>query len=542
MPASQAAPAASPAAKSCDTCPSRLLNSQQANFTGRSIGGPVCGLKLIPLSRAGGPTDKTYKHFAAGCADHGREVQPNPEAIRQPLLMTVGFPAPVRPPAGENGDPSVNSCARCINFVPTMAVRRATGWATGYCKAKGSLLLDDRLDTYAATCTEKDRATVSERVKDTDIVTLPLFPEYSPTFGEKQKPDPFKIHAANLITSTQSYSSDVPITDKHKARGIKAIRKILDPRGKKKDLYLPIMDEDAIISRGGNKVPLFSEEDKARIPRSGDPERPESYFDHNGLVYRATVCWVYLKQTPALWGMPGTGKTEALRHMAWLMGMPFTRISITESSEVDDLIGKLMYSPERGTWFQYGRIPLGWQRPNVLCLDEPNTGPDAVWQAVRPLTDDSKQMVVDQNSGERIPQHPLCYLGMAMNPAWDPRNKGVAPLADADGSRLAHIEMELPPEAVEKKIIKEVLESDKWDPADADRDINVLMSIARELRAMSNENSVSFTWGIRSQIKVARLRAFMSWPDAFRMGVTDSLEPEVRQLIMKSVESHADDD
>lgn len=519
-----------------------LRGQAQSNATGYNVGSPVCGLKLLPLSRPGGPEAKTLKHFATNCDSHGKEVTLKPEAKREPIELKVAFPAPVREPDSP-ADRRVSSCTGCINYVPPIATRKLTGWSAGYCRAKGSLLLADRLHKYAEGCDDRVYAISSERINEMGTppsnLVITILPEYDLNFGQKKKPDISAVHAVNLVTKPSDYNSDAPVADGHRRLGIRAFRRIQDPKGYGPNIMLPIMNENAVNADGS---PLFSNEDKMRIPKSGDDEAPEAYFDHGGFVYKCAVIWTKLKQTPAVWGPAGVGKTELFRHLAWMMGLPFQRISITESSELDDLFGKIMYSPERGTYVQYGRISLAWSRPNILTLDEPNTGPPAVWQRIRPLTDDSKQLVLDELDNARIEKHRLCYPAMAMNPAWDPRNTGTAPLADADGSRLSHISMDLPPEHIEKQILREILSEDKIDPIEANHWIDQLMPVARELRAMSNDSRIPISWGIRNQKKVIRVKRFMSWPDAFRMGVTDSLEPEIGNTILEIVKSHCADE
>ena len=232
-----------------------------------------------------------------------------------------------------------------------------------------------------------------------------------------------------------------------------------------------------------------------------------------------------------------THNTEFFRHMAWLMCLPFHRISVTGSTEVDDLAGKMHYDPAKGTYFEYGRIPTAWGKPGVICLDEPNVGQPDVWQFIRPLTDNSKQLVLDMNKGERLPRHDYAFLGMAMNPAWDVRNSGTSTIADADGSRLMHIFVDLPSEAVERRIIEAAVKLDGWEiGGDA---LDMVIGIAGDLRRMSSEETIPITWGIRPQLKVARALKWFGPTDAYRLATADYLEPQHQELILDVVRSHA---
>lgn len=236
-----------------------------------------------------------------------------------------------------------------------------------------------------------------------------------------------------------------------------------------------------------------------------------------------------------------THNTEAFRYMAWRMALPFNRFSITGSSELDDLAGKMMFTPGRGTFPHYGHIPLAWQQPGVMCVDEPNTGPPDVWQFFRPLTDNSKQLILDMLEGERLDRHPDCYLGMAMNPSWDPRNMGTAELADADANRLMHVRVVLPPPEVERRIIQQRVHLDGWEmPASM---LDTVMSIASNIRQLvENHTLPSMSWAIRQQIKVGRALRWFPPTLAYRRAIADSMEPERMEAILDQVRAQVEDD
>lgn len=230
-----------------------------------------------------------------------------------------------------------------------------------------------------------------------------------------------------------------------------------------------------------------------------------------------------------------THNTELFRYMAWLMQLPFERISITGESEKDDLAGKFHFENNE-TKFKDGRIVAAWKKPNVVVLDEPNTGPPEVWQFIRPLTDNSKQLINDANEGESVERHQFAFLGMAMNPAWDHRNVGAQVIGDADGSRLMHIFVDMPPEQVERDIIKARCMIDNYEIEDAV--LNSIMEIAKSIREMSDNGELPITWGVRNQIKVARATAWFPLERAYALAVLDYLEPETKAMVGEIISAH----
>jgi hypothetical protein len=517
--------------KSCVDCPSYLPPDDVAGWFKKSIGAPMCSRFGHVLSKPGAPENVTVtigKHYAKNCTYHGAP-KPNMPPTKPLFQVSMGDPL-----VKVNGMPSqaerdmVSSCAGCQNYVAPHVVNQDFGWASGLCAATGRLILPGRLVPEARVCDW--RSPGSNRDYTEGILLQPV---YADAFVMNDPIKSFLHRQGQPIVDPTEYPTDRPVEPEDDAAGIRAWRQIDDPNGSGNSVYCPIY-----------KTEYFDEAEQVKIPRTGDDEHPEWYADHAGAVYKIIVMWRELDETPAVWGDAGSGKTELFRHLAWLMNIPFERISITASSDLDDLAGK--YTAEgdgmggTNTPFLIGRIPKAWGKPNVLCLDEPNTADDpAVWHFIRPMTDNSKQLVLDQWDGRRFARHDDCYLGLAMNPAWDPKNSGVVTLADADGNRLMHLFMPLPPAEIERAIIKQRCEADGY--AITKDTMTLLMSIAVDLRGLIDDGSLPISWGIRPMIKVARATRWFGIRESFRVGVCDSLEPSQAELIMDVVKTYTAD-
>lgn len=515
-----------PGVPSCATCPSAMSDLQLRSATGKGFGGAGCAKKMLPLNLPIAPQkvrDRTAQHIAKNCDEYGKPsegIDPlaSEAAIEWgPVFLPAPNPKVGPPPLGGR----VTTCQGCAHFVGASEVADATDWQSGACLAKGKLLLIDRLSKYARGC-DKSAPLDRSNPGSLDLVKM-WFPEYTRRFGEKDKE---KMAAKQRSTDPLHWPTDREVTGADKELGIRAWRKLEDPEGFGQPVYFPVMDPSA-----------FTPEELTLIPRTGDREHPEIYHDHSGAVYELAVNWMCLNQTTAVWGPPGAGKTELGRHMAWLGATPYHRIQITDTSEVDDLVGTTQYSKERGTHFIYGRLPEFWQRPGVIGLDEPNLGPPAVWQAVRPLTDNSQEMVLDMAPGHpKIPRHKLCFFAMFLNPAWGLLNVGTQTIGDADQRRLLHMWMDLPPEDVEKQIITDhCMVLDQWNPK---AHLDSTMKIAQDIRLMVDEGRLPVTWGVASTIKVTRLLRYYPPMKAYKMAVLNYLDPVVAQPVVDAIMSY----
>lgn len=506
--------------KNCSTCPSFCGRSEATITFKRDNNSDMCIRYGHVLSRPEHDA-KTAKNlleaFASNCDSHG---EPR-DSDKPPHFIEARVTAPDTDvlAAGPTGK-TVPTCKGCKNLVNSSAVYTEFGWTTDLCAATGRLIF--KINEDCKGCVWADPGSNRQTTDG-----LYLRPEYDKDFV----PSTAHVISAYVGMSRSDiepseYPTDAPVNATDEASGIRAWRKIEDPDGSGNSVLLPIFDP--------NKFP---EEQRVLIPQTGSDEHPELYVDYSGLLYTLGVEWMELDETPALFGPPGVGKTEGLRHVAWLTQSPFRRLSFNAESDPDDIIGKWLFQGGE-TRFIEGRLTKGWKELGVMCLDEPNTAPDSVWQVIRPLTDNSKQLVLDTATGQHVVRNNYCFPAMAMNPAWDARNIGAREIADADGNRLASIFIGMPPEPVERYILKERCKMDGYDLPD--KTLNILVKIAADIREASDPETghLPITWGLRPQIAVARKTRWYSLEMAFRRAITDRLEPETAKTIIQYVTDH----
>lgn len=517
--------------RSCADCPSFLTRDKATEWLGSDPGAAICAQFGHVMDRAGmtGPHKrKIQRTKAKSCARFGMEKPEHPDPAKLAFSVAMPIGQAMMHQATALDEMQVKTCVSCSWFTPLNEVQIKTGWTGGICNAKGKLVGAGRVKFEAIECpTRRERDNARDYPR---MTTLRFVPELADAFAPTDDPlELFKQERAAFVEHN-AYDTDAPVTEFDRLDGIHAWRAVEDFKTGKV-VMLPIYtDKEHLASCASDCTAHRTPEQIALIPRTGDQDHPELYLDHSNLKYKFAVLWREVDETPALWGIAGTGKTQAYNWMAWLMQAPYRRFSITASSEVDDLVGKMMYEEGRGTYFQEGRLVKAWRDPGVIVIDEPNTGPPDVWQLLRPLTDNSKQLVLDQFDGQRVIRNDHAYLGFAMNPNWDPRNQGTTPLADADMSRLMHIEVKLPPREVEAEIIRNRCLEDGFEIS---RDqMEFILGVGEDLRNLSDEGSFEGTWGVRNSVKIARLLDWMDPEDAMAMAVTDALEPQQVEAIM----------
>ena len=548
--------------KSCDSCKHRVPGPRVQELLGTDYGGvDYCEMKGIPL---GSPAHDvvqladTQIQLGSSCDVYAEGVPRTSGKIMQRTGNVGTVPVFINTTSRAAFEAPKN-CQDCGYFVAPRKVRKTFGWPTGTCLAKGELLPPRRYQYEAKDCDYGYYVSELEaRVRNggevgwdppntdidiSDFVPLPVFgfdPDAASRDPEKAAKMPAKVSPGfGRFVEPTLYVSDAPVSDQDRAEGIAAWRKITHPTlgERKAPLFLPVFDPE-----------FFDPDERAKIPQTGDPRlRPELYADYGNLLWYASVNMAGLGHTPVLIGHAGTGKTEYYSYLAWLCQLPFDRISISASSEIYDILGKHLVETDPATGeavtvWQDGRLPKRWRKPGVLVIDEPNAGPPDLWQAIRPLTDNASQLVLDQDKGQVVERHPWCLFGMAMNPAWDPRYIGVNELNEADGNRLGAISIDYPPEDVERNIIISKCNAAGYEITSGQLD--KLVDIGNEIRGLAdptNGGEITVSWGVRLSIKAALYTQFLTLGEAFAMAIADRLDPDQRTLVLSVVKSHDDE-
>lgn len=505
--------------KTCRTCPSYITDdSEQRQLFGKSAGVPMCGRFGYILGRPSLDNEQAAIKIASDCDSHG-QPQPtdrggNPVPVK--IIPKVTTPDVDILAKGETGTPC-KTCTGCENLLTSDASLRDFGWPVSICKAKGMAVFKPLREA-------KGCPYASPGAPTDDSSGLEPLPEFQRHFSVD---DALVISSvmpegvgSDLEPSTQE--TEAPVAEEDEGI-IRAWFKVTNP-ATGADYFLPIFEVD-----------YFSDEEKELIPATGDEEHPELYVDHQNLLADFAIETYTLDESLCLIGAPGNGKTEFARYVAWRMQVPFRRLSLTEEIDPEEFLGSPQYDPERGTYFKPGRLPQAWQRPGVLVSDEYNVAPDAVAQVYRPLTDNSKQLVIEDHVYER---NPYCFHLLTMNPSWDMRNVGTKPMADADGNRLSFAWVAEPPAAVLRHIIKSRCLVDGYEIPD-DK-LNLITKIGKDLREFSEQGTFPGTWGIRQEIKVARKTAHYDLITSYRRAVLDALDPQVAKLVVQAIESHID--
>jgi hypothetical protein len=504
---------------SCLNCPAYVPATEASDFFKIKNMPGACSVKTQLIGKqADQPVDpSTAEAIASQCSDYGSMRGSRGTANYDQALVAV--PVTVRPPSREK--PA--TCTQCENYIAPPHVRKAFGFDWPMCAAKGVLIKPGSTTRAAADCGVGIDGSPLGASNLTNVQLLPIYGGKALSNGAPKVPFNPEEEMLRHRVDPREFDTDKEVTPVEAASGIRAWRLVKSPNPDFDDVYMPIFDGKQLVGYD---------------PRQTyGAHKPELYVDHGHFLYDAVVELLMIDETPLLVGGAGTGKTEFGCWLAWLMDLPFFRISVEKGTESWHLLGesKLTVDPETGqsvTSWSDGRLITALESPGVIMIDEPNLNAD-IWEFLRPLYDSARQLVVDQAQGKTVQRHRLSFILNSVNPHWDPLYVGTNPIGGAELSRLTFFEFNLPGDEVERQIIRLHCEADGYKIPG--RVLDQVMQLTHDMRQMIEDGSLMMPWGIRDTVKVARKTQFYPLDKAMRRAALDGQEPEQRQLVLDAV-------
>lgn len=416
---------------------------------------------------------------------------------------------------------AVADCRGCKNYVKAVDIDFDSPGPV--CSAKGCLITSVDTDREGCIWAELgigDGQMLGKRTPYEEIVNAT--PVAMPVPKVARKPSKKRI---DFEPST--YPTDRPVDAQH-AGIIRAWRGVEVGEGdKRREEFIPIFEPE-----------FFTETERFLIPATGDDEHPELYHDGSGIMEAFTVECFLNDEPLCLVGEPGTGKTEAGRWLAWQMQMPFHWLQITEETLPEEFLGRVAFGDGK-THFIRGRLPRALERPGLIMSDEFNTGQDSIRQTYRSINTRSATLFLEGEedaSKVRVTRDPWCFHLLSLNPVWDARNLGTREMADADVSRLSFMYVNEPNAEVISQIIVSTLEADGLTVSDDD--LQNMLRVREDIKAMSSEGVIPFSWSIRQDVKVARKLHYYNATTAYRRALLDYCTPEAASAVDTVVRSH----
>ena len=314
--------------RSCKNCPSFLRSDKVAGQFAAATGmdhcarfGTILGMPGMHPRQAEG----LRRHTAERCVHYG---MPAPTGVVNweevaPKATLPSRAAIMREQSRKSEErEDVFSCKDCVFYNRYGAEQQ--GMRNGaICSARGEFIFDYQVGTKGRSCGSAMKVDWQQSNRTQIREPVHLNPALVDAFYKVMTPlERWRANKASFVDPSK-YATNRKVTKEDQDRGVRAWRELVDDETGN-SVYMPIYDME--------KLP---KELRELVPQTGDDEHPESFIDYDGLTYMLAALWYELDETPTLWGFPGTGKTEVLRHMAWLMQLPFHRLQRGQVSRDD---------------------------------------------------------------------------------------------------------------------------------------------------------------------------------------------------------------
>lgn len=232
--------------------------------------------------------------------------------------------------------------------------------------------------------------------------------------------------------------------------------------------------------------------DTSYVPKDVHP-----FIDNNGIL--STIAYAIKNSLPVLLiGETGTGKTSAVRDLAYRTNNSFRRLNLNGSTTVEEFVGKILINRD-GTYWVDGILTDAMRNGHWLLIDEVNAAlPEILFVLQSLLDDDGYIVLAEKEDKEIVRPHPNFRIFATMNPFED--YVGTKELNKAFLSRFPiTIKVEYPKADQELEIVKERYPS---LPEQVIKDMIQVVHSSRESRA--NED-IDFVFSTRDLLQWAQV-------------------------------------
>lgn len=267
-------------------------------------------------------------------------------------------------------------------------------------------------------------------------------------------------------------------------------------RDRSKFIYVGPIDSEKVSEEIKNIIKREKEKEKEMIGIGKEKEGGPPFYDWNKVMDKLLHLYK-LKQNTLLIGPAGTGKTQSVLRLAYLVNKPIYTINCSLRLREHHVVGRLDLVNGKTVW-KKGPLPLSMEEGAVLYVDEANVCEPDVLLRIDEATDDRRQLSFE---GETIKAHPDWFIVASINPLDHPGTKEMPQqLISRFTARLTY---SYPPTyEIELAICGKYIDLDKMDQ----EQLNTLVAIIKSIQAMRTQDW-PYIPTIRESITLAKLIA-----------------------------------
>jgi cobaltochelatase CobS len=244
---------------------------------------------------------------------------------------------------------------------------------------------------------------------------------------------------------------------------------------------------------------------------------------------KAVTAGLQLGKNVYVEGPTGCGKTELIYQIHAQMGRPMVRANMNGDVTVANFIGKEKATPQKGTYYMYGLMPLAMQHGYTLLIDEVDYTPPQIATVMNPVLEGKRTLYLPDTDETIVAQQGFNVIATGNTGGkGDPNGvySGTEILNTAFLDRFpVKIKTDYLPEQLEINMLTARF------PATTLSKVRLMVKAASEVRNAFKQSNLSLTLSTRKLIDYFELVPLLGEAGALQSVLLDWLDTDEKELV-----------
>jgi len=289
-------------------------------------------------------------------------------------------------------------------------------------------------------------------------------------------------------------------------------------------------DIDLSFKEAMKKLPKVDPANAHLIPKKTE------HFRFPQKETEAILTALILEKNVYVEGPTGCGKTDLLAQVLNRLDRPMKRANMNGEVTRSNFLGGKVANQQRGTYFQYGSLPLAMRGGYPLLVDEVDYTPPHIASVLNPVLEGGRKLYIDEIDEEITAKEGFLVMATANTGGKGDKTGVYTGTEVLNTSFLDRFSVKLKADYLDRATECSML-ADRF-PKEPTKDIETMVKGAEEIRVAFQQGNLSLTLSTRKLIDYFELKDSLGPQDSLKVSFLNWVDEDDLELVSSQRQLH----